>query len=77
MEEFCLLAIAKVKDTFGWSDEIKVEDGIGVWIGELPAYLRGEGVDTLSTSSENIGADAKVPIQDIASYQVLKNFRIL
>lgn len=71
-----MLAIAKVKDTFGWLGEIKVEDGIGVWIGELPAYLRGEGVDTLSTS-ENIDADAKVPIQDIASYQVLQNFRIL
>ncbi|KAG4383757.1 hypothetical protein AAZX31_13G135600 [Glycine max] len=70
LEECCVLAIAKVKDTFGWLGEIKVEDGIGVWIGELPAYLRGEGVDTLSTS-ENIDADAKVPIQDIASYQVV------
>lgn len=70
LEEFCTLAIAKVKDTFGWSGEIKVEDGIGVWIGESPAYLRGESVDTLSTS-ENIGADAKVPVQDIASYQVV------
>ncbi|TKY71774.1 hypothetical protein E2542_SST00506 [Spatholobus suberectus] len=70
LEEFCVLAIAKVKDTFGWSDEIKVEDGIGVSIGELPAYLRDEGVDTLSTS-ENIDADAKVSIQDIASYQVV------
>ncbi|XP_029129856.1 uncharacterized protein LOC109811516 [Cajanus cajan] len=71
LEEFCMLAIAKVKDTFGWSDEIKVEDGIGVWVGELPAYLRGEGVDILSISSENIDADAKVSIQDIASYQVV------
>lgn len=64
-----MLAITKVKSTFGWSDEIKVEDNFGVWIGELPAYLRVEGVDTLSTS-ENINADAKLPIQDIASYQV-------
>ncbi|KAL2341830.1 hypothetical protein Fmac_009770 [Flemingia macrophylla] len=71
LEEFCMLAIAKVKNTFGWSDEIKVEDGIGVWIGELPAYLRGEGVDFLSISSENIDAEAKVSIQDIASYQVV------
>ncbi|KAK7302864.1 hypothetical protein RJT34_13761 [Clitoria ternatea] len=70
-EEFCELAIAKVKDAFGWSDEIKVEDGVGVWIGELPAYLRGEGIDILSTSSENIDADAKVSVQDIASYQVV------
>ncbi|QCD76812.1 uncharacterized protein LOC114186534 [Vigna unguiculata] len=69
--EYCELAITKVKNTFGWSDEIKVEDDFGVWIGELPAYLRVEGVDTLSTSSENINADAKVSIQDIASYQVV------
>jgi len=68
-----VLAITKVKNTFGWSDEIKVEDDFGVWIGELPAYLRVEGVDTLPTSSENINADAKVSIQDIASYQVLQN----
>ncbi|XP_027356593.1 uncharacterized protein LOC113865952 isoform X2 [Abrus precatorius] len=51
-------------------DATKFEDGIGVWVGELPAYLRGEGVDTLSTS-DNIDADAKVSIQDIASYQVV------
>ncbi|KAL9321164.1 hypothetical protein ACSQ67_013003 [Phaseolus vulgaris] len=69
--EYCVLAITKVKNTFGWSDEIKVEDDFGVWIGELPAYLRVEDADSLSTSSENINADAKVPIQDIASYQVV------
>jgi hypothetical protein len=69
--------VAKVKDAYGWSDEIKVEDGIGAWIGELPAYVRGEGVDTLSTSSKDIDADAKVSMQDIASYQVLHIFRIL
>lgn len=70
-------AVVKLKDAFGWSDEIKVEDGIGAWIGELPAYLIGEGVDTLSTSSEDIDADAKLSMQDIASYQVLQIFRIL
>ena len=70
MEDFCILAVAKVKDAFGWSDDIKVEDGIGVYIGELPAYLRGEGVATLATSSDNLDADAKASIQDIASYQV-------
>jgi hypothetical protein len=77
VEEFCVSTVAKVKDAYGWSDEIKVEDGIGAWIGELPAYVRGEGVDTLSTSSKDIDADAKVSIQDIASYQVLHIFRIL
>jgi hypothetical protein len=77
VEEFCVSTVAKVKDAYGWSDEIKVEDGIGAWIGELPAYVRGEGVDTLSTSSKDIDADAKVSMQDIASYQVLHIFRIL
>lgn len=71
VEEFCVSAVAKLKNAYGWSDEIKVEDGIGAWIGELPVYLRGEGVDTLSTSSEDIDADAKVSMQDIASYQVV------
>ncbi|XP_061341523.1 uncharacterized protein LOC133287864 [Gastrolobium bilobum] len=70
LEDFCISAVAKVKDALGWSDDIKVEDGIGAWIGELPAYLRGKGVDTFSTS-ENIDADSKVPIQEIASYQVV------
>ncbi|KAK7395488.1 hypothetical protein VNO78_16047 [Psophocarpus tetragonolobus] len=69
VEEYCALTIAKVKNTFGWSDEIKVEDDIGVWIGELPAYLRGED-DTLS-AAENIDPNAKVSVQDIASYQVV------
>jgi len=77
VEEFCASAVAKLKGAYGWSDEVKVEDGIGAWIGELPAYLRGEGVDTLSTSSEDIDADAKVSMQDIASYQVLHFLKIL
>lgn len=77
MEEFCVSTVAKVKDAYGWSDEIKVEDGISAWIGELPAYLQGECVDLLSTSSEDIDADAKVSMQDIASYQVLHIFRTL
>jgi len=76
VEEFCVSAVAKLKNAYGWSDEIKGEDGIGAWIGELPAYLRREGVDTLSTS-EDIDADAKVSMQDIASYQVLHIVKIL
>ncbi|CAK8530618.1 unnamed protein product [Lathyrus sativus] len=71
VEEFCVSTVAKVKDAYGWSDEIKVEDGISAWIGELPAYLQGESVDSLSTSSEAIDADAKASMQDIASYQVV------
>lgn len=70
-------AVAKVKNAFGWSDEIKVEDGFGTWIGELPAYLRGGSIDTLLTSSEDIDADAKLSMQDIASYQVLHIFKTL
>ncbi|KAI9120973.1 hypothetical protein K1719_008006 [Acacia pycnantha] len=79
LEEFCISAIMKVKDAFGWSGDIEKEDGIGVWTGKLPAYMRtlgaaksdGEVVSTLSTS-ENMDADeAKVSIQDIASYQVV------
>lgn len=69
-----MLAVAKVKDAFGWSGDIKVEDGIGAWIGELPPYLRGEGVATLSTS-ENIDEETKAALQDIACYQVLQIFR--
>ncbi|XP_028780338.1 uncharacterized protein LOC114736623 isoform X2 [Neltuma alba] len=78
LEEFCVSAIMKVKDAFGWSGDIMKEDGIGVWTGKLPAYMRtlgasisdGEVVSALSTS-ENMDADAaKVAIQDIASYQV-------
>ncbi|CAJ1961806.1 unnamed protein product [Sphenostylis stenocarpa] len=72
LEEYCVLAVTKVKNTFGWSDEIKVEDDFGVCIGELPAYLRVEGVETpATTSSENVDADTKVSMQDIASYQVV------
>lgn len=74
----------KVKDAFGWPGDIKKEDGIGVWTGELPAYLKtleaarsnSEVVSTLSTSENMDADDAKVSIQDIASYQVLQIFQM-
>ncbi|KAE9594963.1 hypothetical protein Lalb_Chr18g0059351 [Lupinus albus] len=69
-DEFCMLTVAKLKDAFGWSADIKVEDGVGAWIGELPAYLTDEGVDTLSTF-ENMDEEAKASMLDIASYQVV------
>lgn len=79
LEEFCISAVMKVKDAFGWSGDIRKEDGIGVWTGKLPAYMRtlgedksdGEVVSTLSTSENMDADDAKVSMQDIASYQVV------
>ncbi|KAF7803377.1 uncharacterized protein G2W53_042488 [Senna tora] len=77
-EEFCMSAIMKVKDGFGWPGDIKKEDGVGVWTGELPAYLRtleaaksNDEFDSSLSIQENVDADAKVSIQDIASYQVV------
>ncbi|KAK7246429.1 hypothetical protein RIF29_41297 [Crotalaria pallida] len=69
-EEFCKLALSKIKHGYGWSGDIKVEDGIGAWIGELPPYLRGEGVDTLS-ALEDMDDEAEGLMLDIASYQVV------
>ncbi|CAL0300917.1 unnamed protein product [Lupinus luteus] len=69
-DEFCMLTVAKLKDAFGWSADIKVEDGVGAWIGELPAYLRNEGADTLS-SLENMDEDAQASMLAISSYQVV------
>lgn len=78
LEEFCISAIIKVKDAFGWSGDIQKEDGIGVWTGKLPAYMRtlraaksdGEIVSTVSTSDKMDAGDAEVSLQDVASYQV-------
>ncbi|XP_019419904.1 PREDICTED: uncharacterized protein LOC109330247 isoform X1 [Lupinus angustifolius] len=69
-DEFCLLTVAKLKDAFGWSADIKVEDGVGAWIGKLPAYLTDEGADTLS-SLENMDEDANASMLEISSYQVV------
>ncbi|KAI4296834.1 hypothetical protein L6164_036756 [Bauhinia variegata] len=78
LEEFCILAVAKLKDALGWPEDIKMEHDIGVWIGELPGFLRtlgeansdSEGVSTLSTS-QTIDEEIKISLQDIASYQVV------
>ncbi|MED6222578.1 hypothetical protein PIB30_118747 [Stylosanthes scabra] len=72
LEEFCRFAVAKVKDDFGWSDEIREEDGIGIYIGKLPPFLRrGESVATLATTPENLDASVVESMDDIDSYQVV------
>ncbi|KAL1335863.1 hypothetical protein AAHE18_10G019700 [Arachis hypogaea] len=72
LEDFCTLAVEKVKDALGWSGDIRKEDGIGVYIGKLPPYLRrGEGDATLDTTLDNLDADVVESMEDIDSYQVV------
>ncbi|KAG9446843.1 hypothetical protein H6P81_012971 [Aristolochia fimbriata] len=40
VESLCCLLIRQVKETLGWSGNLTVEPGIGVWTGELPTYLK-------------------------------------
>ena len=64
-----MLIFAKVEDDCGWFYDNKVQKGVDGYIGGLLAFLRSEGASTPATSY-NIEVDAKMPIQDIASYQV-------
>ncbi|KAF8050493.1 hypothetical protein N665_1958s0007 [Sinapis alba] len=79
LESFCGLVVNKLKDSYSWVGEITVESSIGVWIGEIPDYLkqtsRAKSVeDHINTSSsllEKLNEDAKASAQDIATYQVV------
>ncbi|KAJ4840403.1 hypothetical protein Tsubulata_002062 [Turnera subulata] len=78
LEEFCVSIIKKIKDTFGWSGDVKTEADMGAWIGDIPIYLRTGETDFNSeknafgsTPLQKNDADIKSSAQDIATYQVV------
>lgn len=79
LEAFCTAIIGKIKDTYGWTAEIKSESTMGAWIGKLPVYLRkGDQADCndegMSVDSESVKQGNEIyrsSVQDIASYQVV------
>ncbi|KAE8669804.1 Elongation factor P-like protein, putative isoform 2 [Hibiscus syriacus] len=75
---FCILVIQKIKDAFGWPDDIATETNLGAWIGEIPNYLKAphqvnsnSEASTNSADVEKMDDDIKSSVQDIASYQVV------
>lgn len=85
LEAFCISVVKKIKDAFGWPDDVIAEKDIGAWTGKLPSYLRKmveddsikEAISAFISSSENIDAEIKISAQDIASYQALHVFLII
>ncbi|CAH8355482.1 unnamed protein product [Eruca vesicaria subsp. sativa] len=79
LESFCGLVVNKLKDAYSWVGEITVESSIGVWIGEVPDYLKEtsrakvteEHIGTGSSLLEKLNEDAKASAQNIATYQVV------
>lgn len=79
LEDFCVLIVRKVKDTFDWPGEIRKGSGCGAWTGELPEYLRTvvqadlSNVDISSAPAPSCknDEDMRASAQDIASYQVV------
>ncbi|XP_010260374.1 PREDICTED: uncharacterized protein LOC104599506 isoform X2 [Nelumbo nucifera] len=86
LETLCVSIIKKIKEAFGWPGDILMDRDSGVWIGELPNYLRRNGSmdpvkEIVSNSGEDISmcsiapnkseGDASISAQDIASYQVV------
>ena len=59
--ELCMIIAVKVEDACGWFDDNKVEEGVGVYIGGLLAFLGSEGVLTLATFNK-VRVDAKRPV---------------
>ncbi|KAE8686431.1 Elongation factor P-like protein, putative isoform 2 [Hibiscus syriacus] len=75
---FCILVIQKIKDAFGWPDDIATETNLGARIGEIPYYLKAphqvnsdSEASTNSADMEKMDDDIKSSVQDIASYQVV------
>ncbi|KAG8634541.1 hypothetical protein MANES_17G051000v8, partial [Manihot esculenta] len=78
LQEICILIIKKIKDGFGWPDNITTETDSGAWIGDVPKYLKVMGrsesnrEDSSTCAPElKIDEDMKSSAQDVASYQVV------
>uniref|UniRef100_A0A7N0REG6 Uncharacterized protein n=1 Tax=Kalanchoe fedtschenkoi TaxID=63787 RepID=A0A7N0REG6_KALFE len=77
LEGLCISVVEKIKDSCSLPEEIKVESGVGAWIGEVPQYLnsadtRSDEISTVDSNKEKNDADASSPsVEDIASYQVV------
>ncbi|CAA0823635.1 Unknown protein [Striga hermonthica] len=79
LETCCVSIIRKIKDSFGWPDEIRIKSGPCAWIGELPKFMRGMD-DRDSTTKLDISSILvplaeneveKQALEDIGSYQVV------
>ncbi|KAL0305689.1 UNVERIFIED_CONTAM: hypothetical protein Sradi_5986200 [Sesamum radiatum] len=78
LETCSLSIIRRIKDSFGWPGEIRMNSNACVWTGELPKFLRevddsdSNMLDILSPSIPP-GAinEETVALEDIASYQVV------
>ncbi|XP_047315842.1 uncharacterized protein LOC124919612 [Impatiens glandulifera] len=79
LEEYCTSIIKKIQNAYGWTGDVTTEKEFGVWIGELPLYLRGLGesdfhngdITSSPISSEDRKDQLITSAQDIASYQVV------
>ncbi|GER31764.1 hypothetical protein STAS_07786 [Striga asiatica] len=77
--ETCYVSIIrKIKESFGWPDEIRIKSGPCAWIGELPKFIRE--MDDRDSSKLDISSISvplaeneveKQALEDIGSYQVV------
>lgn len=78
LESFCISAVQKIKDAYGWPGDIVTEANIGASIGEIPSYLNmfresnSSGQEkSISAELEENGAELKSSLHDVATYQVV------
>ncbi|KAK4439997.1 hypothetical protein Salat_0334600 [Sesamum alatum] len=78
LETCSLSIIRRIKDSFCWPGEIRINSDACAWIGELPKFLRkvddtdSNTLDILSTSIPLGASNEEIKaLEDIASYQVV------
>ncbi|GAB4831329.1 hypothetical protein Ancab_005340 [Ancistrocladus abbreviatus] len=79
LEAFCTEIVRKIKDYYCWDGKLEQEQKVGVWIGELPAFLRnspdadnsGHYMSATSAHESKSEQELKLSALDIASYQVV------
>ncbi|KAL0398535.1 UNVERIFIED_CONTAM: hypothetical protein Sradi_2196800 [Sesamum radiatum] len=78
LETCCLSIIRRIKDSFGWPGEIRINSNACAWTGELPKFLRkvddtvSDMLEILSPSiSPGASNEETTALEDIASYQVV------
>ncbi|CAM8893688.1 hypothetical protein QQ045_025559 [Rhodiola kirilowii] len=79
LDGLCISIVNKIKDACGLLEDLKVVSGTGVWIGEVPPYLksadanaRSEEISIICSPMYKSDADTPSPsVEDIASFQVV------
>ncbi|CAM8890711.1 unnamed protein product [Rhodiola kirilowii] len=79
LDGLCISIVNKIKNACGLLEDLKVVSGTGVWIGEVPPYLksadanaRSEEISIICSPMYKSDADTPSPsVEDIASFQVV------